>query len=155
VSCNFLFKVILHFPVSLSLCSCFNCPRIIHISRFMLSSFPRNDVRLYHTLRNLLWAIQLAIPHSWSRPCVHFIPQCCSSSFISIKEKRVFEFSIHFRVCKHGHFIGNRISKDGRSPPFFKFPLMRVTFSTLSFRVLAICYYYHLGGGGGLSQHVY
>jgi hypothetical protein len=31
-------------------------------------------------------------------------------------------------------------------PPFFKFPLMRVPFSTLSFRVLAICYYYHLGG---------
>ena len=29
---------------------------------------------------------------------------------------------------------------------------MRVTFSTLSFRVLAICYYYHLGG---LRQHVY
>ena len=53
---------------------------------------------------------------------------------------------------KHGNFIGKRISKDGRSSPFFKFPLMRVTFSTLSFRVLAICYYYHLGG---LRQHVY
>lgn len=31
-------------------------------------------------------------------------------------------------------------------PPFFKFPFIRVPFSTLSFRVLAICYYYHLGG---------